>query len=145
MLRYAYFMSDKKCVGEIGFGRWPQKVCVGKVGLGEFTKSPKSGNTPCESKVKTSTWHFQGFFSEKCARHVSGHVSVRFLCKIATFSGFAVILLTANSLCSPVRQENPASRACGKKKQTVFLGDLNGHGSERPLENDKKRMETIGK
>ena len=37
------------------------------------------------------------------------------LCKIGTFSGFAAIFLTANALCSPVRKENPASRACGKK------------------------------
>ena len=38
----------------------------------------------------------------------------RILCKIGTFSGFAAIFLTANALYSPVRKENPASRACGK-------------------------------
>ena len=39
-----------------------------------------------------------------------------FLMQIGTFSGFAAIFLTANALCSPVRKENPASRACGKKR-----------------------------
>ena len=51
----------------------------------------------------------------------------RFLCKIGTGSGFAAIFLTANTLCSPVRQENPASRACGKNMQILdfpwFLHD----------------------
>ena len=40
---------------------------------------------------------------------------VTFLCGIGTLSGFAAIFRTANSLCSPVRKESPASRACGKK------------------------------
>ena len=38
-----------------------------------------------------------------------------FLMQIGTFLGFAAIFLTANALYSPVRKENPASRACGKK------------------------------
>ena len=45
--------------------------------------------------------------------YVSGYV---FLLQIGIVSGFAAIFLTANALCSPVRKENPASRACGKKK-----------------------------
>ena len=43
-----------------------------------------------------------------------------FLLQIGTFSGFAAIFLTANALCSPVRKENPASRACGKKNTSCF-------------------------
>ena len=38
-----------------------------------------------------------------------------FLMQIGACSGLAAIFLTANALCSPVRKENPASRACGKK------------------------------
>ena len=39
---------------------------------------------------------------------------VRFLCGIGAVSGFAAIFLTAKSLCSLVRKENAASRACGE-------------------------------
>ena len=44
---------------------------------------------------------------------------VTFLLQIGTCSGFVAIFLTANALCSPVRKENPASRACGKKYWSV--------------------------
>ena len=53
------------------------------------------------------------------------------LCKIGTFSGFAAIFLTANALCSPVRKENPASRACGKN---------NNKAGETSGKNIKKQM-----
>ena len=39
----------------------------------------------------------------------------RLLLQIGTVLGRMAIFLTANALCSPVRKENPASRACGKK------------------------------
>ena len=52
------------------------------------------------------------------------------LCKIGTFSGFAAILLTANALYSPVRKENPASRACGKKVIPSRKRTEKGKGSE---------------
>ena len=52
----------------------------------------------------------------------------RMLCKIGTFSGFAALFLTANTLYSPVRKENPASRACGNYK-TV----RKGRGSQGPF------------
>ena len=45
------------------------------------------------------------------------------LLQIGTCLGFAAIFLTANALCSPVRKENPASRACGKKSNSNFAGN----------------------
>ena len=55
------------------------------------------------------------------ARFRSGFRS-GFCAKLKLCLGFAAIFLTANALCSPVRKENPASRACGKNP-TSPLGD----------------------
>ena len=70
---------------------------------------------------------------EQNAEIVSGHVSeqvsehVLLLLQFGTFSGFEAIVLTANALCSLVRKENPASRACGKKLILEQNGEIEGN------------------
>ena len=86
--------------------------------------SAKSLNDIKKSKRK-STWDFHIFFPKNGPGRFPSRFPGRFpstfpsriLCKIGTFSGFAAIFLTANALYSPVRKENPASRACGKKEE----------------------------
>ena len=75
--------------------------------------SAKSLNDIKKSKRK-STWDFHFFFRRNVPGTFPSTLPGRILCKIETFSGFAAIFLTANALYSPVRKENPASRACGK-------------------------------
>ena len=71
------------------------------------------------------------------------HCRARFLCKIGTCSAVAAIFLTANALCSLVRKENPASRACGKKLSFLvrfFDRILKGKRCKIHPECDKNRM-----
>ena len=57
---------------------------------------------------------------EQNAEIVPGTFLAGFLLQIVTCLGFAAIFLTANALFSPVRKENPASRACGKNTNISF-------------------------
>ena len=66
-----------------------------------------------EKRWKSRFWSKTLKLYRARSEQVSGQV---FLLQIWTLLGLAAIFLTANALCSPVRKENPASRACGNKK-----------------------------